>query len=87
VTQTTRRSFTQLALALPALSALPLRAEAAEEAVRIGATYPFTGVAASAGTALRQAVELAVDIVNNPHPELDALPLGPGRRPLQSRRS
>ena len=78
MTQTTRRSFTRLALALPALAALPHGAEAADEPVRIGCTYPFTGVAASAGIALRGAVEVALDIVNNAHPDLDALPLGAG---------
>jgi branched-chain amino acid transport system substrate-binding protein len=77
VTQTTRRSFTRFTLALPVLSVLPRVAAAADEPVRIGATYPFTGVAASAGTALREAVEVALDIVNNPHPELGELPLGP----------
>ncbi len=77
MTQTTRRSFTRFTLALPVLSVLPRVAAAADEPVRIGATYPFTGVAASAGTALREAVEVALDIVNNPHPELGELPLGP----------
>ena len=50
----------------------------AQDTVRIGAVFPLTGPAASEGTALRDAVEVAVDIINNPHPELSALPLGAG---------
>ncbi len=50
------------------------RAQAAE-AVKIGAIYPLTGGTASAGTALRDAVEIAAEIINTPHPELAALPL------------
>ena len=46
--------------------------------VVIGATFPLTGGAASEGTALRDAVEVAADIINNPHPGLSALPLGAG---------
>ena len=35
------------------------------EAVKIGAIYPLTGSAAAIGTEIKQAVELAADIVNN----------------------
>jgi branched-chain amino acid transport system substrate-binding protein len=48
----------------------------AEEPVKIGVVYPLTGVAASAGIALKFAIETALDIINNPHPELSAIPLG-----------
>ena len=47
----------------------------AQETVKIGAIYPLTGGTASAGTALRDAVEIAAEIINSPHPELSALPL------------
>ena len=50
----------------------------AQESVKIGGVFPLTGAAASEGTALRDAVEVAVDIINNPHPELSGLPLGAG---------
>ncbi|MDP9095231.1 MAG: ABC transporter substrate-binding protein [Pseudomonadota bacterium] len=50
----------------------------AQDVVKIGGVFPLTGAAASEGTALRDAVEVAVDIINNPHPELSALPLGAG---------
>lgn len=63
-------------LVLLALSAqAATQTAAAQEAVKIGAIYPLTGGTASAGTALREAVEIAAEIVNNPHPELSALPL------------
>lgn len=73
--RTTRRTFARLGLAVPALAVLPGGPRAAEPTVRIGAPYPLTGGAASAGMAVKQAIEVAVDIVNNPHPELPKLPL------------
>jgi branched-chain amino acid transport system substrate-binding protein len=58
------------------LAAIPA---GAQETVKIGAIYPLSGgAAASAGQALRDAVEVAADIVNNPHPELGAIPLASG---------
>ena len=75
---TTRRTLTRLGLATPALALLPRGVRAAEQTVKIGAPYPLTGGAASAGTAVKQAIEVAVDIINNPHPELPNLPLAPG---------
>ena len=68
---TTRRNVAAMALALAALP----RGARAEESVRVGATYPLSGGAASAGVAAKAAIEVAVDIVNNAHPELAALPL------------
>lgn len=50
----------------------------ADDPVRIGAVFPLTGAAASEGTALRDAVEVAADIIDNPHEGLSALPLGAG---------
>jgi branched-chain amino acid transport system substrate-binding protein len=51
----------------------------AQDTVKIGAIYPLSGnPSASAGQALQDAVEVAADIVNNPHPELSALPLAAG---------
>ena len=47
----------------------------AQSAVKIGAIYPLSGVAASAGVNGRAAIEVALDIINNAHPELAALPL------------
>jgi branched-chain amino acid transport system substrate-binding protein len=50
----------------------------AEDPIKIGAIYPLTGATASAGTALRDAVEVAAGIINNPRPELSALAYAPG---------
>jgi branched-chain amino acid transport system substrate-binding protein len=55
-------------------AALGMPAQAAE--VKIGAIYPLTGNAASAGQSARDAVNLAVEIVNTAHPDLKGLPLG-----------
>jgi branched-chain amino acid transport system substrate-binding protein len=75
--KTTRRTVTRLGLAAPALALLPRGAGAAEPPVRIGAPYPLTGGAASAGMAVKQAIEVGIDIINNAHPELPDLPLAP----------
>jgi branched-chain amino acid transport system substrate-binding protein len=40
----------------------------AEQTVKIGAIYPLSGNAASAGNSSKAAIELAVDIVNEDHP-------------------
>ncbi|MGH7120599.1 MAG: ABC transporter substrate-binding protein [Acetobacteraceae bacterium] len=64
-------------LALPALAALPAligRADAAEP-IKIGFILPLTGNSAAMGQSVKQAVELAEDIINNPTPQLAFLPL------------
>jgi branched-chain amino acid transport system substrate-binding protein len=71
----TRRHLTRVALATPALALLPKTTWAADAPVKIGVLYPLTGGSASAGTAAKQAVEVAVDIINNAHPDLPDLPL------------
>jgi branched-chain amino acid transport system substrate-binding protein len=50
----------------------------AQGIVKVGAIYPLSGVAASAGAYAKAAIEVAVDIVNNDHPELGDLPLAKG---------
>src|ERR1700760_1744892 len=47
----------------------------AQSTVKIGAIYPLSGVAATAGLNGKAAIEVALDIINNAHPELSALPL------------
>jgi branched-chain amino acid transport system substrate-binding protein len=47
----------------------------AEDVVKIGAIYPLSGNAASAGAAAKAAIEVAADIINNAHPELGDLTL------------
>jgi branched-chain amino acid transport system substrate-binding protein len=61
-----------IAAALAAALAAP--AYAAD--VKIGAIYPLTGNAASAGQSARDAVHLGVEIVNTAHADLKNLPLG-----------
>src|SRR5215470_3409765 len=47
----------------------------AQSSVKIGAIYPLSGVAATAGLNGKAAIEVAVDIINNVYPELGDLPL------------
>ena len=53
---------------------------AQQKTVKIGAIYPLSGNAASAGVHAKAAIETAVDIINNGHPGLGNLPVtkGPG---------
>ncbi|MDB5640577.1 MAG: Highaffinity leucinespecific transport system periplasmic binding protein LivK [Bradyrhizobium sp.] len=55
--------------------ALAGTASAEDKIVKIGAIYPLSGNAASAGVHGKAAIETAVDIINNAHPELGNLPL------------
>jgi branched-chain amino acid transport system substrate-binding protein len=48
---------------------------AQDKTVKIGGIYPLSGNAASAGVHGKAAIETAVDIINNAHPELGDLPL------------
>ena len=50
-------------------------ASAQDKTVKIGGIYPLSGNAASAGVHGKAALETAVDIINNAHPELGNLPL------------
>lgn len=51
---------------------------AADGTIRIGAIYPLSGALASTGSELKQAIELAADVINNTHPELAGIPLAAG---------
>jgi len=66
-----------LAAALVAALAAAGTASAAD-AVKIGVIYPLSGNAANAGKSALEAVRLAAEIVNDPHPELSPLPLAGG---------
>jgi branched-chain amino acid transport system substrate-binding protein len=50
----------------------------AQSSVKVGAIYPLSGGAASVGVYAKAAIEVAIDIVNNDHPELGDLPLAKG---------
>src|SRR6202046_3754371 len=56
----------------------PATTARAADAVKIGVLMPLTGNAAAAGQASKAAIEVAVDIINNAHPELGNLPLAAG---------
>ena len=47
----------------------------AQNTVKIGAVYPLSGNAASAGASAKAAIETAMDIINQAHPELGDLTL------------
>ena len=48
---------------------------AAQDKIKIGAIYPLSGNAASAGNSSKAAIELAAEIINGAYPDLKALPL------------
>jgi branched-chain amino acid transport system substrate-binding protein len=50
----------------------------AQQEVKIGVLYPLTGPAASTGAELKNAIELAADIVNNGAKNIPALPFSAG---------
>lgn len=61
-------------LAAPALM-LAGRAQAQGAPIKVGTLLPLTGVAASAGNSAKAAIELAVELVNTPRPDLASMPL------------
>jgi branched-chain amino acid transport system substrate-binding protein len=67
------KSVTRAALLVAALASLPSPASAQEE-VKIGVIYPLTGAAASTGVELRNAAQLAADLINGTDKSL-GLPL------------
>ena len=50
-------------------------ASAQDKTVKIGAIFPLSGNAASAGVHAKAAIETALDIINNAHPEFGNFPL------------
>lgn len=63
-------------LAVAAMSvALADSASAEDKIVKVGAVFPLSGNAASAGVHAKAAIEVAIDIINNAHPELGNFPL------------
>ena len=51
---------------------------AQEKTVKIGGIFPLSGNAASTGVHTKAALEVAMDIINNAHPELGNFPLAKG---------
>jgi branched-chain amino acid transport system substrate-binding protein len=61
-----------------ALAAIMASGALAQDKIKIGAIYPLSGNAASAGNSAKAALEVAADIINNDHPELGDLTLAKG---------
>src|SRR4051812_40825573 len=72
-----RRSFIRAAVAAGLVLAFGGAARAQQE-VRIGVIYPLTGPAASTGAELKNALELAADIINNGAKGIADLPFAAG---------
>ena len=51
----------------------------AQQSVKVGAIYPLSGNATSAGGFSKAAIELAVDLVNHGNPDLKDVPLADGK--------
>ncbi len=62
-------------LGVAAISAVLAGHASAQQTIKIGAIFPLSGNAASAGVHAKAALETAVDIINNAHPELGSFPL------------
>src|ERR1700740_3317814 len=78
VSETINMSFKHVLGLLCAASisvALAGSASAPDKNVKIGGVFPRSGGAASAGVHAKAAIETAMDIINNAHPELGNFPL------------
>ena len=69
------RTMLGLSCAAALSFALVSHASAEDKVVKIGAIFPMTGNAASAGIHAKAGLEVALDIINNAHPELGNFPL------------
>ncbi|MBR1129179.1 ABC transporter substrate-binding protein [Bradyrhizobium iriomotense] len=71
----TSKQVTGLLCAAAMSLALVPGAKAQDKVVKIGAILPMSGGTASIGAHAKAALEVAMDIINNAHPELGSLPL------------
>jgi branched-chain amino acid transport system substrate-binding protein len=69
------KAFLGLLCAASISIAIAGQARAEDKVVKIGAIFPLTGGAASAGNHAKAALEVATDIINNAHPEFGDFPL------------
>src|ERR1700759_2595880 len=69
------RTLLGLSCAAAISFALASQASAEDKVVKIGGIFPMTGNAASAGVHAKAGLEVALDIINNAHPELGNFPL------------
>jgi len=70
-----RLSFLLAAFCIGSIALNGMTVARAADAVKIGIMWPLTGNAAAAGQASKAAIEVALDIINNAHPEMRNLPL------------
>ncbi len=79
-----RSRFVLGLLSAAAMSVALAGTASAQQTVKIGAIFPLSGNAASAGVHAKAAIETAVEIINNGHPGLGNLPTvkGPGLQGL-----
>ena len=73
-----RSKFVLGLLCAASVSVAMAGAASAQQTVKIGAIFPLSGNAASAGVHAKAAIETAVEIINNGHPELGNLPTTKG---------
>ncbi|HVV60123.1 MAG TPA: ABC transporter substrate-binding protein [Pseudolabrys sp.] len=73
-----KKSWLYCAAATAAAVLYAANPAAAADTVKIGFMWPLTGNAGAAGQASKAAVEVAADIINNPHPEMGDIPLAKG---------
>lgn len=73
-----KKSLWSHVVAVIGCSVLTLSAHAQQE-IRIGVLYPLTGPGAAVGAELRNALELAADIINNGAPGIAGLPFSAGK--------
>src|SRR5215813_9735944 len=71
----TFRYVTGLLCAAAMSVAFAAGARAEDKTVKIGVIMPMSGGTASIGAHAKAAIEVALDIINNAHPELAKLPL------------
>jgi branched-chain amino acid transport system substrate-binding protein len=64
-----------VAVILIAVASFNSTSGGAADSVKIGIIWPLTGNAAAAGQASKAAAEVALDIINDAHPDLNDLPL------------
>lgn len=72
-----RKTITRIAQAGIALT-FSVSAYAQQQEIKIGVIYPLTGAAASSGAEMKNAMELAVDIINNGTKGIPDLPFSAG---------
>ena len=72
------KTFSFVSAAVLSLGMVSTTSFAADD-VKIGVMFPLSGNSANAGKSAVAAIEIAADIINNPQPGFETLPLGAGK--------